>query len=90
MTDTEIKSGAKVYYNPRHGKKENGIVKSLSDDGTAAFVVFHCNNEWSNYRNYTGQRTELSDLRYGWVDEKGNLLKEFCKQMLEIFDKKPS
>lgn len=72
----EIKKGTKVYYTSPHGKKENGIVKSIGDD--SAFVVYNCGGEWKFYMNYTGVHTLLKNLTYGWVDETGNLLKEFC------------
>jgi len=70
----EIKVGTKVYYTSPYRKKENGIVKSFNEEKTAAFVVYHCAGEWDNYRNYTGQHTNIKDLRYGWVDENGNLI----------------
>lgn len=72
----EIKAGKKVHYTAPHGKKENGIVKSV--DENIAFVVYHCDNDWDKYFDYTGAATNLTDLKYGWVDENGNLLKEFC------------
>jgi len=72
----EIKVGAKVHYTSPNGKKENGIVKVLSK--YIAFVVYHCNNDWGNYKDYTGQSTELKALSFGWVDDGGNILKEFC------------
>jgi hypothetical protein len=68
--------GTKVHYVSPHGKKDNGILKRAEDNG--AFVVYHCNGEWSNYKDYTGAHTTYDTLRYGWVDENGRLLKEFC------------
>jgi len=72
------KVGAKVHYTSPHGKIENGIVKSLSEDESAAFVVYNCGGDWDNYKNYTAAHTDMKRLTYGWVDESGNLLKEFC------------
>lgn len=72
MTE-EIKVGTKVHYTSPNGKKENGIVKSIQDDH--AFVVYNCGGDWKNYKNYTGARTELDNLQYGWVYESGRLLK---------------
>lgn len=72
---SNIIPGAKVHYTAPHGEKSNGIVKSITED--AAFVVFHCDN-WENYKEYTGQHTKLSDISYGWVDENGRILKEYC------------
>ena len=73
-----IEEGDKVHYTAPHGKKENGIVKSFNDSKTAAWVVYHCGGEWDKYRDYTGQHTNIEDLTYGWVDENGKILKEFC------------
>lgn len=73
MSKETIRVGAHVHYTP---KKENGIVKSVVDD--MAFVVYHWGDDEKKYRDFTGVSTKLSDLRYGWVDEKGNLLKEYC------------
>lgn len=59
--------GQKVMYlNLPAGKCENGIIKSLTEDGKAAFVVYNCNDDWENYENYTGVRTDLNDLCPGW------------------------
>jgi|SRR6185503_17824480 len=74
----EIKEGTKVYYTTPYGKKSNGIVKSFNDDKTIAFVVYHCGNDWKNYRDYTGAATNIDEIEYGWVDENGILMKEFC------------
>lgn len=74
----EIKEGTYVHYNASNGKKENGIVKSFSSDKEAAFVVYHWDDDPKKYRDYTGAHTNLSKLQYGWVDEKGNLMKEYC------------
>jgi len=76
--DRTIKAGVKVYYTTPHGKKENGIVKSMHENDMLAFVVYHCDNDWKNYKDYTGAATNVSDLTFGWVDEHGNLLKEYC------------
>ncbi len=73
---TDIKSGDKVYYTAPHGKKENGMVKEVRDK--IAFVVYHCGGEWDKFRNFTGAATDLQELRKGWVDDKGQLLKEYC------------
>lgn len=66
--NTQIKPGDKVHYTPSHGKKENGIVKSLTPDGEGAFVVYNCNKDWDNYQNYTGCSTNFRDLKPGWAD----------------------
>lgn len=47
-------------------KTENGRVKALHPDGTSAWVVYHCNNNWDNYKDYTGALTSLADLTKGW------------------------
>lgn len=62
-----FKSGDKVTYVPVVGKPENGIVKSLSPGYDAVFVVYHCNNEWDNYMNYTAAHTPVDRLVMGWT-----------------------
>jgi len=58
--------GAKCHYTPDKGESKNGIVKSVSDIPDHLFVVFNCNNDWDNYKGYTGQLTNKKDLKYGW------------------------
>ena len=65
-----VQKGDKVYYTSPHGKTENGVVKSLSESGEAAFVVYNCGGDWANYENYTGAHTKLSHLAPGWVEDK--------------------
>jgi len=61
-----IKEGSHVYYTAPHGAIENGIVKSINESGTAAFVVYKCNEDWDNYKDYTAQHTIIGDLSEGW------------------------
>ena len=61
--------GDKVTYAPDHGKPEHGIVKSVSGDGQTVFVVYHCNNDWARYAEFTGCGTRREDLREGWICE---------------------
>jgi hypothetical protein len=68
MNVKEIEIGMKVHYTSPHGSKENGIVKSINDSKTAAFVVYHCNNDWDSYYDYTGQHTKILDLTAGWYN----------------------
>jgi hypothetical protein len=68
MTIEEIKVGQRVHYAPSHGKKENGIVKSITEH--AVFVVYKCGGEWDHYQDYTGQNTPIEDLYPGWTTEK--------------------
>lgn len=63
---TEFKKGDNVCYTAPHGKQENGIVKSVNDSGTIAWVVYHCDNDWANYEKYTGAATNVQDLTHGW------------------------
>ena len=60
----DLKKGDKVTYHSFE-KREKGIVKSISDE-KHVFVVYHCNNEWDNYENYTATRTCIDDLTKGW------------------------
>ena len=72
----EIKKGTKVHYTSPHGEITNGIVKSITEG--AAFVVYHCNGEWDKYFNYTAAHTYLNNIKFGWVDDEGKILKEYC------------
>lgn len=62
-----LNKGDKVTYCPAHGAKEKGIVKEVRDK--IAFVVYHCDNEWDRYEEYTGAATNISDLKLGWMDD---------------------
>lgn len=59
--------GDKVHYDNGHGKIENGMVKSVQSD--SAFVVYNCDNDWDNFKEYTGCRTQFIHLEKGWSDE---------------------
>ena len=61
-------NGMKVYYTSPHGTTENGIIKDLNESQTIAWVVYKCDNEWENYKNYTGAATNIQDLTKGWVN----------------------
>lgn len=65
-----MQDGDFVHYVPGFGKLENGRIKSIDED--SAFVVYHCNDEWSRFREYVGQKTHLNNLRPGWVDDENN------------------
>jgi hypothetical protein len=68
-----MKAGDKVHYTAPHGKKENGIIKSINESGDGAFVVYNCNEDWDNYENYTGAHTRLSTLTEGWIEQSSSL-----------------
>ena len=64
----EFNVGDKVHYISFKGSTpENGIVKSLHDDDDKVFVVYHCGDEWSNYKNYTAALTNINQLKKGWI-----------------------
>lgn len=65
MKEDEIRVGQKVTYDTPY-KKEKGIVKSLDEE--YAFVVYHCGGNWDDYENYTAARTNLKDLKKGWIE----------------------
>lgn len=62
---TKFKPGDKVTYVPAYGKPEPGVVKLVPDD-EHVFVVYHCDNQWHRYQDYTAARTERNDLVRGW------------------------
>ncbi len=49
------------------GKIEHGIVKNICDDPRFAYVVYNCGNDWTNYQNYTPEKTVVSSLKVGWL-----------------------
>jgi len=51
------------------GKPSHGRVKRVEIPGVhnAVFVVFHCNEQWDDFMNYTAQLTNLQCLRLGWL-----------------------
>lgn len=61
-----FKIGDKVTYISKY-KKEQGIVKSISELDDFVFVVYNCGGDWDNYQNYTGASTSINDLVVGWI-----------------------
>lgn len=64
--ETEFKVGEKVHYVPPYGKIENGIVKEVRDE--ICFVVYNCDNDWKNYKDYTAASTYKRNLEKGWIN----------------------
>ena len=60
--------GECVHYTVPHGTTQNGIVKSINEDGVSAFVVYNCGGNWEHYMDYTGQYTYICDLTTGWIN----------------------
>lgn len=66
----DIKVGDRVYYQSPHSPKntyEKGIISGVEKSKAHVFVVFHCNEDWDNYKNYSSQLTDLKSLYHGWV-----------------------
>jgi len=61
MKNSKFKEGQFVVYNPKL-ENERGRIKSLCSDPNFAFVVYKCADNWDNYKDYTAQRTAISDL----------------------------
>lgn len=65
-----FKPGDKVHYIDETWQvSENGIIKTMSEDGTGAFVVFSHISEGFTYNDYTGVYCVLRSLTPGWIDE---------------------
>lgn len=66
-----MKKGDRVHYIPYPNcpttEISNGIVKYIDPRTLSLFVVFHCNNDWDNYENYTAQSCNYIQLGEGWV-----------------------
>lgn len=67
MNKNDIHEGQRVHYAPEFGRKENGIVKEITEH--AVFVVYKCDGDWNNYKKYTGANTSSADIYPGWITE---------------------
>ena len=73
MKIEDLKVGAEVHYIRNYDKQqpyENGIIKAFwkFEDVLIVQVVYHCNDDWDNYRDYTAARSPIENLRLGWLD----------------------
>ena len=59
ITDGDI--GKWVEYQG-HNYTQKGRMKSFNDKWV--FVVFHCDGNWDNYRDYTGCACDPGDLKW--------------------------
>lgn len=64
-----IQKGDYVTYTDFVGNESKGRVKLISPDGKMAYVVYQCNNNWTNYLEYTSARTSMANLVPGWGDQ---------------------
>ena len=66
----DLKFGAEVHYQPKHFSKdqyENGLVKEIREDTVhSVWVVYNCGGNWHRFTDYTGAKTNLTDLHLGW------------------------
>lgn len=60
----EIKIGDKVHYKTSYCH-ENGMIKEIVDNDYVR-VVYHCDNNWKNFKNYTSALTATKNLYLGW------------------------
>ena len=60
LTDEDY--GRWVVYTDGLKEEQLGRIKSWND--TWIFVVYHCADEWDNYRDYTAAATDPNDLRF--------------------------
>lgn len=44
--------------------EEEWVIKNFNNKRKVAFVVYKCNNDWSNYQNYTWCPTNYCDLHF--------------------------
>lgn len=67
---SKLKVGDKVCYQPDHYSEdrwENGMVKEIPEFTTTSVrVVYNCDGDWDNYKNYTSALTHIRDLKLGW------------------------
>jgi hypothetical protein len=68
----KIAVGDKVHYDYFKDKEgfescpENGVVKQIVSGGFVR-VVYHCDNNWDRFEDYTSALTCVESLYYGWV-----------------------
>jgi hypothetical protein len=66
----KLSIGQQVRYQPPHYSElewENGIIKDIrKENPNDIWVVYHCDNNWDNYKNYTAALTKLTDIKIGW------------------------
>ena len=79
----QLKIGDEVHYHPAHysiNEWENGLVKELRPpDGV--WVVYNCAGEWHKFMDYTGCKTSLDDLHFGWREI---MIPCDCRSMQEV------
>ncbi len=67
---SKLRIGDKVHYKPDHysyDEFENGMVKEVPDWSVDSVrVVYNCNGDWENFKDYTSALTNLQDLELGW------------------------
>ena len=61
---TEQNIGAYVMYNANYSTPEMGRIRAYDNEKKTCFVVYKCNGNWNDYRNYTSQSTKYSDLTF--------------------------
>ena len=68
---SKLKIGEKVHYKPDHygnNEFENGLVKEVLEwPINSVRVVYNCDCDWKNFKDYTSALTNLRDLRLGWL-----------------------
>lgn len=65
-------------------RKELGVVKSVSEDGKSASVVFKFSNDLLNYDNYTGARCSVDQIKVGW--DSGVPTSIISRSILDTYD----
>lgn len=67
----EFKEGQKVHYIPYEGcfmsEYQNGIIKSFTNNMAGVFVVYNCDNDWKNYKDYTATLYPICEIKNGWI-----------------------
>ncbi len=59
---TKADKGRWVEYIGNAGEREKGRIKSWNQNWI--FVVYHCDENWDAYENYTAQATPPAQLRF--------------------------
>lgn len=59
--------GRWVTYTDGVGEQEHGILKGFNNQ--YVFVVFHCDGQWKDFNNYTGNSCDGKDVTFMYPDE---------------------
>lgn len=83
---SKLKIGQKVHYKSAQGIIENGMIKEIPEHTTTAVrVVYNCNGDWKNFKDYTSALTNLSDLNDGWKFKNADYMDDISMSLEDFY-----